>query len=52
MLQIEVIQESHIAWASLEVLVPKMYQMTRFSVDFRKVNAITTDDAYLLPRVE
>ena len=47
-----VIQPSCSPWASPIVLVRKKDGSTRFCVDFRKVNSITTKDAYPLPRVD
>ncbi len=52
MLELGVIEELHNDWASPIVLVPKTDGSIRFCVDYRKVNAVSKFDAYLMPRVD
>ena len=52
MLQVGVIEESHSAWSSPVVLVPKPGGTYRFCNDFRKLNEVSAFDEYPMPRVD
>ncbi|MCG7876304.1 MAG: reverse transcriptase family protein, partial [Candidatus Thiodiazotropha endolucinida] len=52
MLEKDVIQPSSSPWASGIVMVQKKDGTKRFCVDYRRLNDVTTKDAYPLPRID
>ena len=52
MLQQGVVRPSTIPWSSPVVMVRKKDGGLRFCVDYRKVNSVTRQDAYPLPRID
>jgi hypothetical protein len=52
MKDIDVVEPANGSWASPVVLIPKQDGSVRFSVYYRRFNAVTTKDSYALPRID
>ena len=52
MLQMDVIEPASGPWSAPVVLIPKPDGSIRFCIDYRKLNAVTKNDSYALPRVD
>ena len=52
MLRAGVIQEYTPPWAAPVPLTPKEDGLYRFCIDYRKLNAVTAKDSYLLPLIQ
>ena len=52
MLDQGIIEVSSSPWSSPVVLIKKKDGWTRFSIDYRKLNAVTRKDSYPLPRID
>jgi len=52
MLETGVIEPSNSSWASPVCLVRKKDETFRFCIDYRRVNAVSKKDAYLIPDIQ
>jgi hypothetical protein len=52
MISLDVIEPSSGPWASPIVLIPKPDGSIRFFVDYRRLNSVTRNDCYALPRMD
>ena len=52
MLQNDLVEESNSEWSSPCILIPKSDKSFRFVTDFRKVNTVTKNDSYPIPRID
>ena len=52
MLESDIITVSNSRWSAPVVLIPKPDKTVRFCVDYRKLNKVTVQDPYPLPRVD
>jgi transposase InsO family protein len=52
MLSMDVIEPASGPWSSPIVLIPKPDGSIRFCVDYRRLNTVTANDSYALPRVD
>ena len=52
MLAADVIRPSYSPWRSPVVIIPKKDGSKRFCVDFRKVNKVTEQDSFPIPRID
>ena len=52
MLDMDVIEPASGPWSAPVVLIPKPDGSIRFCIDYRKLNAVTENDSYALPRVD
>lgn len=51
MLAENIVKLAQINWAAQIVIVPEKDEFLRFSVQYRKLNAVTERDLYLIPRL-
>jgi hypothetical protein len=52
MLALDVIRPSHSPWSYPVVIIPKKDGSKRFCVDLRKVNKVTEQDSFPIPRID
>lgn len=52
MLEMKVVEPAETEWAAPTGLEPKNYGPFIFCVEYRKLNAVTEQDSYLIPRVD